>query len=97
MSNCFLLITMASELRLPAHSGRCDPPPPKAPPIGSTATLLRNHHQCLDSMGGFCLRRYQHLYPWSLGKQQWDDSEIKERMFLGNNAPRDILSAALFE
>jgi len=35
-----------------------------SPPIGITATLLLHHHQCLDSMGGFCLRRYQHLYPW---------------------------------
>jgi len=33
-------------------------------PIGITATLLLHHHQCLDSMGGFCLGRYQHLYPW---------------------------------
>ncbi|TNN89410.1 hypothetical protein EYF80_000013 [Liparis tanakae] len=39
-------------------------PPPQAPPIGVTATLLLHHHQCLDSIGGFCLRRYQHLYPW---------------------------------
>ncbi|TNN58574.1 hypothetical protein EYF80_031194 [Liparis tanakae] len=34
-----------------------------APPIGVAATLLQHHHQCLDSMGGFGLRRYQHLYP----------------------------------
>ncbi|TNN75606.1 hypothetical protein EYF80_014156 [Liparis tanakae] len=30
-------------------------------------TILRHHHQCLDSMGGFCMRRYQHLYPWYHG------------------------------
>ncbi|TNN84302.1 hypothetical protein EYF80_005629 [Liparis tanakae] len=41
-----------------------DPPPPQAPPIGVAATLLQHHHQCLDSMGGFCMRRYQHRYPW---------------------------------
>ncbi|TNN49699.1 hypothetical protein EYF80_040104 [Liparis tanakae] len=45
------------------RSRHFDPPPPQAPPIGVAATLLRHHHQCLDSMGGFCMRRYQHLYP----------------------------------
>jgi len=40
-------------------SGLCDPPPPPAPPIGSMAMpLLLHHRQCLDSMGGFCLRLY---------------------------------------
>ncbi|XP_056266992.1 interleukin-1 receptor type 2-like isoform X2 [Pseudoliparis swirei] len=46
------------------HPRLLPPPPPQAPPIGVAAMRLRHHHQCLDSMGGFCLRRYQHLYPW---------------------------------
>ncbi|TNN48333.1 hypothetical protein EYF80_041451 [Liparis tanakae] len=63
-------------LEKPINSGHCDPPPPQAPPIGITATLLLHHHQCLDSMGGFCLRRYQHLYPWTTPKKSKMDEEF---------------------
>ncbi|TNN86262.1 hypothetical protein EYF80_003679 [Liparis tanakae] len=58
------LDTMLSNRSCRFSSRHCDPPPPQAPPIGVAATILQHHHQCLDSMGGFCMRRYQHLYPW---------------------------------
>ncbi|TNN58527.1 hypothetical protein EYF80_031249 [Liparis tanakae] len=74
------ILTAKQNISCRFSSHHCDPPPPQAPPVGIATTILRHHHQCLDSMGGFCMRRYQHLYPCKLAYEVLEKTERKKSL-----------------